>query len=115
MPVNKKINIQVSIDDLQSYGGPNLTEKTFNFKTATGLALLDAITPMMLRQLSKEGAKLAGSTEECALLQNFYTRSDLSFQAGLMPILEKLSCDLSVLNADDTLTPTHDAAPVKDS
>ncbi|MEI8091242.1 MAG: hypothetical protein WCG98_03155 [bacterium] len=47
------------------------------------------------------------------MLQNFYARSDVSFQAGLMPILEKLSCDLSALTTDDTLAATHDAAPVK--
>ncbi|MEI8091243.1 MAG: hypothetical protein WCG98_03160 [bacterium] len=54
LPVNKKIDLKVTIDDLQSYGGPNETDKSFGFKTATGMALLDNITPMMFRQLSRE-------------------------------------------------------------
>lgn len=114
LPVNKKINVQVHVGDLQSYGGANTTEKTFSFKTATGLALLDNITPMTLRLMAKDASKMAWTSEECALLQNFYTRSDISFQAWLTPILEKMSCTISIAAEDESLfNETHNAAPEK--
>lgn len=116
LPVNKKINLQVSIGDKQIYGWANTTEKSFNFKTATGLALLDNITPMTLRLMARDAAKLTGTPEECALLQNFYTRSDITFQAGLTPILEKMSCTITISAEDESLfNETHNAAPEKSS
>jgi hypothetical protein len=114
LPVNKKINLQISVGDLQSYGGANFTEKSFNFKTTTGLKLLDAIDPMTLRMFARDAAKIAGTPEECALLQNFYTRSDASFQAGLSSVLEKMSCPLTMTAEDESLfNATHNAATEK--
>jgi len=103
LPVNKKINIQISIADLQSYGGANMTEKLFGFKTAPGLVLLDNITPMTLRIYARSAAQMLGTPEECLLIQNFYARSDASFQSGLGSILHKLSFTMPAATGDDEL------------
>lgn len=113
LPVNKTINIQVSVADAQSYGGPNTTDKMFKFKTTTGLVLLDNIDPMTLRLFARDASKMAGTAEECTLLQNFFARSDASFQAGLTPILEKMSCTLQADSDDTLIAQTHTAAPEK--
>lgn len=109
LPINKKVSLQLTVGDLQSYGGANTTDKTFSFKTATGMVLLNPIDPLTFRQLAQEGQKLAGTTEECDLLGNFYARSDASFQAGLTPILAKLSCDITSLDTENI----HGAAPTQ--
>ncbi|MCX6822517.1 MAG: hypothetical protein NTX91_00780 [candidate division SR1 bacterium] len=115
LPVNKKINLQVSISDLQSYGGANTTEKMFSFKTASGLKLLDDIDPMTLRMFARDAAKITGTPDECSVLQNFYSRSDASFQSALMPIINKMSCTLQLSatsTGDDSLfNEPHAAAP----
>ncbi len=94
--INKKVTIQASVWDLQRYGWTNTTEKIFSFKTATGIVLLDAISPATLRRLAKDAKNMAASAEECALLQNFHERSDTSFQDIIVPIMEKMSCPVEI-------------------
>ena len=116
LAVNKKINLQISVGDLQSYGGANTTEKLFSFKTAPGLALLDNIDPMTLRTYARNATQMAGTPEECLLLQNFYARSDASFQSGLDTILQKLSCTIkTVAGNEDIFGDTSTVTPNKTS
>jgi len=62
---------------------------------------------MTLRTIAKSVEKMRGTPDECALLQNFYARSDSSFQSALTPILEKMSCDLQVLSDAEGLVPGY--------
>jgi hypothetical protein len=112
LDINKKITLKISVDDAQVYGGPNTTEKTFTFKTATGMALLDNIDPMTFRTIAREGQKLSATPEECLLLQNVYATSDSSFQVGLVSVLQKMGCEITTEEGTTLFNEAqHGAAP----
>ena len=69
---------------------------------------------MTLRMFARDAAKITGTPDECSVLQNFYSRSDASFQSALAPIMTKMSCtiQLSTDTGNDTLfNEPHAAAP----
>lgn len=103
LPTNQKISIKVQTQDLQSYGGPNTSQKSFSFKTSTGLTLLDDISPMRLRILAKGANKLQVSGEECSLLRETYHLSRTLSQTGISSILEKIGCEAPL--TQDTTSP----------
>ena len=74
---------------------------------------MDTINPMKLRMLSKDATNMAGTTDECALLQNFYTRSNASYQSILATILQKMSCTIQGSGDENIFGQTHNAAPEK--
>lgn len=54
LPLDKKIDLTVTIGDKQVYGGANITNKKFSFKTSSTLAFQDNIDPITFRQIAKE-------------------------------------------------------------
>lgn len=98
IPINKKIDLKISVTDKQSYGWANTTDTTYVFQSATGMLLNKNISPMMFRQIVQEAGKISASTGECLLLANFYGTSAIKYQQHIKSIIQKLWCDLTSLD-----------------
>jgi len=98
LPINKPIDLNILITDQQSYWWANKTESIYNFKTATGMILNKNITPIIFRRLAQEADKISASVDECELLADFYTTSDIKYQKELKSILQKVGCNLSSID-----------------
>lgn len=95
IPINAKINLEISIADKQSYGWANKTDSTYSFKSATGMLLNKNISPMMFVRMAQEAEKISASPNECALLADFYSKSEVSYQQELKSIIQKVWCNLA--------------------
>ena len=56
------------------------------------------INPMMFRMIAQEAEKISASVDECSLLADFYTTSEVSYQKELKSIIQKVGCDLSTID-----------------
>lgn len=106
IPINENMDLKILITDKQSYGWANKTESVYSFQTATGMALNKQINPMMFRKIAQEAEKISASVDECVLLADFYSKSDVKYQQDLKSIIQKVGCDLntvdtSLLEADE--------------
>jgi len=98
IPINKPLDLKILIADKQSYGWANTTESAYNFKSATGMVFNKTINPMMFRMIAQEAEKISASVDECSLLADFYTTSEVSYQKELKSIIQKVGCDLSTID-----------------
>lgn len=98
IPIDTSLDLKILITDKQTYGGANKTESMYSFKSATGMAFNKAINPMMFRLISQEAEKISASVDECALLADFYDKSDISYQRELKSIIQKVWCDLATID-----------------
>lgn len=110
IPINKGLDIKISIADKQIYGWTNKTESVYTFKSATGMTFNKTITPMMFRRIAQEAEKIAGSVDECTLLADFYGKSEVNYQKELKSIIQKVGCDLTSIDgslsvADEKIIP----------
>ena len=98
IPINTKTDLKISVKDLQSYGWANKTENTFSFKSATGMSLNKAITPLMFNSIVQGAEKISATSDECSLLMGFfYNKSVITNQQELKSIIQKLWCNLTSL------------------
>ncbi len=107
IPIDEELDLKIIVGDKQSYGGANKTESTYTFQSATGMLLQRDINPMVFRRISQEAEKISASVDECELLGNLYTKSDLAYQQELKSIIQKLGCNLAAL--DTSLMETKEA------
>jgi hypothetical protein len=56
------------------------------------------ITPIIFRRLAQEADKISASVDECWLLADFYSTSDIKYQQELKSILQKVWCNLSSID-----------------
>ena len=106
IPVNENMDLKILITDKQSYGWSNKTESVYSFQTATRMALNKQINPMMFRKIAQEAEKISASVDECTLLADFYSKSEVKYQQEFKSIIQKVGCDLntidtSLLEADE--------------
>jgi len=45
---------------------------------------------MLFRKMAQEAEKISASVDECSLLANFYTTTDIKYQQELTSIIQKL-------------------------
>ena len=110
IPINKHMDLKISVTDKQSYGWANKTQSIYTFQTATGMVFNKEITPMMFRQIDQAAQKVAASTTECALLSEWYNNAEIDYQKGIKTIIQKVWCNLttvdsSLLKAEKNLSP----------
>ena len=106
IPVNENMDLKILITDKQSYGWSNKTESVYSFQTATRMALNKQINPMMFRKIAQEAEKISASVDECTLLADFYSKSEVKYQQEFKSIIQKVGCNLntidtSLLEADE--------------
>lgn len=106
IPIDTDLDLKILITDKQSYGWANKTESSYNFISATGMALNKNISPTMFRLISQEAEKVSASVNECELLANLYTNSEVIYQQELKSIIQKVWCDLATI--DTSLTEPED-------
>jgi len=111
IPINKNIDLTISITDKQSYGWANKTQSIYNFHSATGIVLQNNINPMIFRKIAQEAEKISASVDECWLLGDLYSKSTIVYQKELQSIIKKLGCNLasldtSVLEANKEMSDT---------
>lgn len=111
IPINKNIDLTISITDKQSYGWANKTQSIYNFHSATGIVLQNNINPMIFRKIAQEAEKISASVDECWLLGDLYSKSTIVYQKELQSIIQKLGCNLasldtSVLEANKEMSDT---------
>ncbi|HBB03486.1 TPA: hypothetical protein DCZ39_01085 [Patescibacteria group bacterium] len=109
IPIDTGMDLKILITDKQSYGGANKTESTYNFHTATGMALNKMISPIMFRRMSQEAGNIGGSADECTLLASYYTRAEVRYQYNLKSIIQKLGCSLNTM--DESSESNEDIVP----
>ncbi len=95
IPIHTGLDLKIIISDKQSYGWSNTAQSTYTFHSATGMLLHKNISPIVYRQIAQEADKISASVDECQLLSNLYTTSDLAYQVQLTTILQKLWCNLA--------------------
>jgi len=98
IPIDKTINLKISVADQQVYGWPNTTASAYTFMSATGMSLNKEISPLLFRMIAQEASKISASPNECALLADYYTKAQISYQQELKSILQKVWCDLSTID-----------------
>jgi hypothetical protein len=94
LPVASEIEVKVAVSDLQVFGWPNRTEKTFIVNTAEWVVLDDNINPMELKQRSREIRMSQWSIDECRLLQSLQWFIAESNRPMIDAMAKKLECDL---------------------
>ncbi len=115
LPVGSEIEVKVSVSDLQEFGWPNRSEKTFVINTADGIILDDNINPMELKQRSRELRQQQWSSDECKLLQSLQWFIAESNREMVEAMALKLECDVVLaiegldMDISDT-TLSHSAA-----
>jgi hypothetical protein len=62
----------------------------YTFQSATGMMFNKAINPMMFRLIAQEAEKISASVDECALLADFYSKSEIAYQRELKSIIQKV-------------------------
>lgn len=98
IPIDKKRDLTIKISDNQSYGGANEIETTYSFQSATGMALTQEVNPMLFRKIAQDAARISASPEECALLKNFYDKTEISYKVNIESIVQKVWCDPAILD-----------------
>lgn len=98
IPIDTNMDLKISIADKQSYGWANKTESMYTFQTATGIVFNKNITPLMFRRISQEAGKISASVDECSLLSDFYSTSEVKYQRELKSLIQKVWCDLAPLD-----------------
>jgi len=98
IPIDEAMDLKILITDQQSYGWANTTESKYSFQSATGMVLSTPITPMMFRMIAQQAEKISASVDECTLLANLYTTSEITHQKDIKSIIQKVWCDLSNLD-----------------
>ncbi len=98
IPLNKSLDLNIIVADQQSYGWANTTESTYTFKSATGISLNKQINPMMFRRIAQEAQKISASIDECTLLAELYTKSEVVYQQELKSIIQKVWCEIATLD-----------------
>lgn len=99
LPLGADVEMDILVQDKQVYGKPNITSKTYNFKTSTGLYLLNEIDPVQFRKLVNKEKYYQWSTAECDFLKNTYSTVDSETKDIISSINKRLSCpDLTGLN-----------------
>jgi len=58
--------------------------------SATGMSLNKEISPLLFRMIAQEASKISASPNECALLADYYTKAQISYQQELKSILQKV-------------------------
>lgn len=53
---------------------------------------------MMFRRIAQEAEKISASVDECALLADFYGKSEVNYQKELKSIIQKVGCEISTLD-----------------
>lgn len=48
------------------------------------------INPMMFRRIAQEAARISASVDECQLLADLYTKSEVNYQKELKSIIQKV-------------------------
>ena len=48
------------------------------------------ISPLMFRRMEQEADKISASVDECALLADFYGKSEVKYQMELRSIIQKV-------------------------
>lgn len=95
IPIDAKVDLKISIADKQVYGWANKTESMYSFKSATWMVLNKNISPMMFIRIAQEAERISASPNECALLTDFYNKSEVSYQQELKSIIQKVWCNLT--------------------
>ena len=93
MPFNTGFEVQISVSDKQSYWKPNITLKTYEFKTSDELNLLNEINPVEFRKIVNMNKYLKWTTEECGLLSEVYSLWNEEDLDVLKSINSKLRCE----------------------
>jgi len=112
LPVGSEIEVKVSVSDLQAFWWTNKTAKTFTINTAQSVVLDDNISPMELKQRSRELRQNQWSSEECRLLQSLQWFIAEDNRQMIEDVAAKIECELvlaveSELSASDK---AHNAA-----
>lgn len=98
IPIDSNMELKISLADKQSYGWANKTESTYSFQTATWIVFNKNVTPTMFRRITQEAGKISASVDECSLLSDFYSTSEVNYQRELKSIIQKVWCDLAPLD-----------------
>ena len=98
IPIDESMDLNILVADQQSYGWANTTESKYSFQSATGMMLSTPITPMMFRMIAQQAEKISASVDECTLLANLYTTSEITQQKDIKSIIQKVWCDLSSID-----------------
>lgn len=53
---------------------------------------------MMFRRIAQEAEKISASVDECALLADFYGKTEVKYQKEIKSILQKVGCEISTLD-----------------
>lgn len=94
MPIGKSLDLNISINDKQSYGWANTSAKIFSFATHNGIVFENAITPTMYRNLAGKAKAIYATAEECAALSLLWS-SAYTIQFPFEPIeslSKKINC-----------------------
>jgi hypothetical protein len=94
LPVGSEVIVDVIVSDLQIFGWPNKTEKTFIFKTANAVILDTDINPMELKKMLYELRQIQWSIQECELIKWLYWFIGVSHTYLLDSMFDKLECNL---------------------
>lgn len=111
IPIDTGMDINIIIADQQSYGWANKTESSYTFTTATGMSLTKEVDPMMFRRIAQEAGKISASVDECVLLADLYSTSEVTYQKELKSIIQKLWCNLNTV--DTSLLESSENIPNK--
>lgn len=65
-------------------------ETVYSFQSATGMALTKDVNPMLFRKIAQDAEKISASPEECALLKNFYDKTEITYKPNIESIVQKV-------------------------
>lgn len=99
LPVNEKLSLEITVLDLQNYGGANTIKKNFSFETTEDMTLMNNISPDIYRKIIGKATNVFASAPECRMLKQMYAEIDGMSQKILDGVFAKLACDLSDLPA----------------
>ncbi len=110
LPVNKIIDISISISDKQKYWWANSETQKFEVKTASWLILENYLDPFKFRELAQWYENFRWTQKECALVGNIYLQDDWIYQKAWKSILKKLWCSIPA-ELQNIQEDEHNAAP----
>jgi hypothetical protein len=90
IPIDESMDLKILVTDKQSYGGANKTESLYTLQSTTGMVFNKVINPMMFRRIAQEAEKISASVDECTLLADFYSKSEVAYQRELKSIIQKV-------------------------
>jgi len=101
LEIDKDLDLKLTVQDKQSYGWPNTTEKIFSFKTASWVLFKSYIEPSKFRSLVYQTNENKWWFVDCDLIKKLYIKSDSSLKPTFKSIINKLNCGLPTSEETD--------------